>query len=30
MEKQGNEGNGRPAIEATLHLPEVLVMDPRR
>ena len=25
--KQGNEGNGRPGIEATLHLPEVLVMD---
>ena len=25
--KQGNEGNGRPGIEATLHLPEVLVID---
>jgi sugar lactone lactonase YvrE len=25
--KQGNEGNGRPGIEATLHLPEVLVND---
>ncbi|MBT4374554.1 MAG: hypothetical protein HOD16_02575 [Nitrospina sp.] len=25
--KQGNEGNGRSGIEATLHLPEVLVMD---
>ena len=25
--KQGNEGNGRPSIEATLHLPEVLVID---
>jgi len=25
--KQGNEGNGRPGIEATLHLPEVLIID---
>ena len=25
--KQGNEGNGRASIEATLHLPEVLIID---
>ena len=25
--KQGNEGNGGPGIEATLHLPEVLISD---
>ena len=25
--KQGNEGNGRLGIEATLHLPEVLIID---
>jgi len=26
--KQGNEGNAGPSIEATLHLPEVLIVDP--